>query len=76
MATRRELLAQIAVASAAAASAHAAQALQAAVPVKISPIQRSRGVVQTVQGPMPRVTFTSKCRRTERQQGSSPGAAV
>jgi phosphotriesterase-related protein len=52
MATRREFLGQIAVASVAAASAHAAQALNAAAPVKISPTQRSRGVVQTVQGPM------------------------
>jgi phosphotriesterase-related protein len=52
MATGREFLGQIAVASVAAASAHAAQALQAAAPVKISPTQRSRGVVQTVQGPM------------------------
>src|ERR1017187_1606668 len=52
MATRREFPGQIAVASVAAASAHAAQALKAAAPVKISPTQRSRGVVQTVQGPM------------------------
>jgi phosphotriesterase-related protein len=52
MGTRREFLAQIAVASVAAASAHAAQALKAAAPVTISPIQRNRGVVQTVQGPI------------------------
>ena len=45
MATRREFLGQIAVASVAAASAHAAQALHAAAPVKISPtLARGNGV--------------------------------
>jgi phosphotriesterase-related protein len=55
MTTRREFLAQIAAASVAAASvsaAYAAQASKAAAPVKASPVRRSRGVVQTVRGPV------------------------
>jgi phosphotriesterase-related protein len=54
MATRREFLAQIAAASVAASApaAYAAQSWQAAAPVKTSPIRRSRGVVQTVRGPV------------------------
>lgn len=52
MATRREFLAQIAVASVAAASAHAAQALKVAAPVQPSRTKRTRGVVQTVRGPI------------------------